>query len=195
MKNKFLLLGATALLSTSLAMGVMAVENPTGSVTLKAYAVFTTPIHAAVETLYFGMLDPVKDGTVVVGADGSFSGDAIITASSSNRNPLPGTITLWGGFISHYDDEDPATLVQLAIDPTETTITLYEDGDETKSVCGVVDNITTGSHRWTTHESADALEIKFGGTLTIDSTYRPVSGDRSICEGKKTITYVLDPQL
>ena len=202
MKNFKLLLATTAILSTGLAVVAMAdgeyVGDPTGSVTLKASANFTTPIHASVESLFFGELDPVKGGTVVVGADGSFSGDAIITASSSSYNPFPGTIYLWGGMISDWvdDGEDLTTLVQLAIDPTETTITLHEDGDESKDVCGVVDNITTGQHKKVTKgNETNALEIKFGGTLTIDSTYRPESGYYSNCSGKKTITYVLNPQL
>ena len=204
MKNKFLLLGATAVLSTGLAFVTLADGeyngDPTGSVTLKASATFTTPIYTYIESISFGELDPVKGETVIVNPNRTYSGNALITSGNSSYEPAPGTLKLWGGAISNFieNEEDPTTLVQLAIDPNNTTITLYEENSITESnpngtVCGVVNNITSGEYTISSYDSYPSLEMRLGGTLTIDSLYRPTDGYRKVCEGSTTITYVLNP--
>ena len=203
MKNKFLLLGATALLSTGLAMGVMAEDEydgpDTGTAVLKATASFTSPIRADAGPIEFGTLDPVIGGDVTVSATSarSATGAAIISDGRSNR----GYIDLWGGRVSY--DIDGGNVIDgdyVIFDGLQgKTITLIEKGSVTQenpngTTCGTVTDFEIGPYEYGTtsyeESTVSVLEIPVGATLSIQEGYTP-SGNITACEGSTTVTYLL----
>ena len=111
MKNFKLLLATTAILSTGLAMSVLADaslegKEGTGYARIDAKATFTSPIRlTASNPIYFGLLDPKKGGEVTIEAKFvnptvTDTKNAIITGAGSIYPQHAGSIMLTGGGLS-----------------------------------------------------------------------------------------------
>ena len=187
MKNKFLLLGATALLSTTALMANAEFQRP--ELKIKAEAEFATGIEINYgQNMRFGVVDPRAGGNVVIDNEtGHLSGTAMQIHGELAGDDNRGRIDLTGvkGF---YDSWGAASeFIQITFD--EDTIDLYEDEETKAKKCATIGSL---NYKVGDYNSAGtgALTVYTSGTLNVDSTYPPTGGYAK-CTGSVTATYVL----
>ena len=211
MKNFKLLLGATALLSTT----ALIVNADFNSATIGANVQFASPSVATQgNDIYFGYLDPAAGGILTVNPDGTFTGTAKVISAGGAYPIRSGSIKFSGGMIpaiagdsysldtetdtytqnmnSEHPNDPNQFLVKLALDGAK--IDMYKGNYNNEDIssnpsCGYVDNLTQGNASW----DGTYYTLRIGGTLNLDfdDDYADSDGSYSGCSGKTTVTYVL----
>ena len=213
MKNKFLLLGATALLSTGLAMNVMAEdEGPephglysadTVSPVIYAKATIVKPLtvsSSSEEPIDFGTMVFEKGKHVTINTSGQIdenSTDATVydTQRSSARIHLSGTSTIANmvdGMNNHPEEEYPDDELTADISPYITfTIPDITLTTENNINCGKVDSFEQKYHL-----ANDGIDVYIGGKFTMSNNdiTMPASGFLN-CSGNVTATLVFPRDL
>ena len=185
MKNKFLLLSATVIISTGAVAVNAEFEYPT--LDIAAQAEFVTSITVeSFERMVFGVVDPRGGGTVTIDLDNdSISGTAKMIFDSPTHL---GKVEIAGvkGFYDSWGNG--SEYIRISI-PNNAEITLYEDEAHSTGECATVSGL---GYRVGEYDSSETgkLTVYFAGTLNVDSDYIPTGGYSS-CTGKTTVTFVL----
>ena len=198
MKNKFLLLGATALLSTGAIKVYAGVESAQGEI--QAYIAIIDPLvvgnpntgEGSSQFITFPMIsrkNPAGSGqiTVVMNPDGTIdktTSNAQILAETGDTSSN-GVLVITGGDIPNWGAEDGSTSTQKAAFSLSYSVADIEMKDN-NTHCGTVKNFTP---LWTYKKPSGgtpSVELKFGATFEYEA-----DGTRRVssCSGLSTITF------